>query len=411
MERIVEHCAGLDVHRDTVVACARIPDGAGGRRSITKTFATTTPELLALGDWLEELGVTRAAMEATGVYWKPVYYALEARLEVWLCNAQHLHNVPGRKTDVADAAWIAELVEHGLVRPSFVPPPAIRALRELTRYRKTLITERARELQRLDKVLQDAGIKLTSVVSGVESKSSRAMFEALIAGMDDPEALAELAKGPMRKKIPALRDALAGNFAAHHAVLVRQVLAHLDFLTNSIEALSADVEDRLRPFEGAITLLMTIPGVGRRSAEVILSEIGVDMSVFPTPQHLASWAKVCPGNNESAGKRRSGKNTPGPSWLQRALVEAASTAGRGRGNYLAAQHANIRGRRGYNKATFAVAHSILVIAWHLLVTGDPYSDLGADHLLTRSAEQRTRRLVRQLEQLGHRVTLAPGEAA
>jgi transposase len=407
---LVERCAGLDVHRDTVVACVRVPGPDGEGEAHVETFGTTTAELLRLGDWLAGWRVTRAAMEATGVYWKPVYYALESRLEVWLCNAQHLRNVPGRKTDVADAGWIAELVEHGLLRPSFVPPPQIRALRDLTRYRKTQIRERAKELQRLEKVLQDAGIKLTSVASRVETKSARAMLEALLAGTTDPAQLAELAKGRLRPKIPALEQALAGHFDGHHATLVTQILAHLDFLEASIAALSIEIDELIDPFVWARELLMTIPGVARRTAEVVIAEIGADMAVFPTAEHLASWAKVCPGNHESAGKRRSGKNTPGPSWLQQTLMEAANAASRSKGTYLAAQHANIRGRRGTNKATVAVAHSILIIAWHLLTTRQPYSDLGADYLLTRTAEQRTRRLIRQLEQLGHKVTLQPAAA-
>jgi transposase len=410
MRRVVERCAGLDVHRDTVVACVRVPGPDGEREAHTETFGTTTSELLRLGNWLEGWRVTRAAMEATGVYWKPVFYALEARLEVWLCNAQHLRNVPGRKTDVADAGWIAELVEHGLLRPSFVPPPPIRALRDLTRYRKTQIRERSQELQRLEKVLQDAGIKLTSVASQVESKSSRAMLEALLAGTSDPAKLAELAKGRLRAKIPALEQALAGHFDGHHAMLVTQILAHLDFLERSIATLSGQIEEMIDPFGWALELLMTVPGVARRTAEVVIAEIGADMTVFPTAEHLASWSKICPGNNESAGKRRNGRNTPGPTWLQQALTEAALSAARSKGTYLAAQHANIRARRGVNKATVAVAHSILVIAWHLLATRQPYSDLGADYLLTRTAEQRTRRLIRQLEQLGHKVTIQPAAA-
>jgi transposase len=405
---LVERCAGLDVHRDTVQACVRVP-GTRGRKSSGHRFGTVTAELLELCDWLDGAGVTLVAMEATGVYWKPVYYTLEAAgFEVWLCNAQHIKNVPGRKTDVADAAWIAQLLECGLVRPSFVPPPAIRELRELTRYRKTQVTERGREIQRLEKVLQDAGIKVSSVASAVLSKSSRAMVEALIAGERDAAVLAEMAKSRLRTKIPELARALEGHFGAHHAIVARSILDHIDFIDRNIATLGAEIAKRLETSDWAVELLRGIPGVERRTAESLIAEIGLDMGRFPTAAHLASWAGVCPGNNESAGKHRPAKTRPGPTALQTALTEAARAAARSKGTYLSAQYARLAKRRGPNKASVAVAHSILVIAWHLLTTRKPYNDLGADHFLKReSSDAYQRHLVRQLERLGHKVTLAP----
>jgi transposase len=409
MEVIVSRCAFLDVHRDSVMACARIPDGRGGRREDVTEFGSTTPQLLALGDWLIERGVTRVAMEATGVYWKPVHWVLEPVIaEVWVINARHMRNVPGRKTDVADAIWGASLLEHGLVQPSFIPPPTFRALRDLTRYRKSVIEERGRETQRLHKVLEDAGVKLSSVASSVLTKSGRAMIEALISGERDSEVLAEMAKGRMRSKIPALKDALAGRFGDHHALLCRAMLARIDQADATIAVLTVRVDELLDPYEAAATLLITIPGVARRAATVILAEIGADMSRFPTAGHLASWAGMCPGNNESAGKHHSGHTRHGSKWLRKALIECAKAAARSNDTYLAAQYAQIRARRGSQRAAVAVGHSILVIAWHLLTTGEPYNDLGGDYFdQRRNTAARQRRLVTQLEALGHKVTLEP----
>jgi transposase len=326
VDRFIERCAGLDVHKASVKACVRVPDGHGGRRSETRTFRTTTAGLVLLGDWLASHQVQVVGMESTGVFWKPVYYLLEDDVECWLLNAQHLKNVPGRKTDVADAAWIAQLVEHGLVRPSFVPPRPIRELRELTRYRKALIYERTRETQRLHKVLEDAGIKLGCVASDVLGVSGRAMLEALVGGTTDPEVLAELARGSLRNKLPALREALQGRVARHHRLLVAELLAHLDYLEEAIERLSGEVARVIAPFSPLLALLCTIPGVDRRTAEVILAEIGVDMTRFPTAGHLASWAGLCPGNNESAGKHFSGKTRKGSRWLRTTLSQAANAA-------------------------------------------------------------------------------------
>lgn len=341
-----------------------------------------------------------------GVYWKPVYTLLETEFECWLLNAQHLRNVPGRKTDVADAAWVAQLVAHGLVRSSFVPPKEIRELRELTRYRKTVIQERSREAQRLHKTLEGAGIKLSSVASDILGVSARAMLHALIDGTHDPDVLAELACGRLRKKLPALRKALLGWFSPTHRILVGELLAHLEYLDESIERLSADIAQMIAPFAQAIDFLDTIPGVNRRSAEVFLAEIGADMGQFSSSAHLASWAGICPGNNESAGKHFSGKARKGSKWLRTALVESAQAAARTKGTYLAAQYARIKGRHGHNKAIFAVAHSILVIAYHLLLRREPYNELGGDYFIERQQKGAyERRLIKQLERMGYDVAL------
>jgi len=412
MDTVIERCAGLDVHKDTVVVCVRVPGPDGGRQQLIQTFGTTTTAVLALRDWLTAHGVTIVGMESTGVYWKPVYYVLEDALECWLLNARHLHKVPGRKTDIADAAWICQLVEHGLVRPSFVPPKPIRELRNLTRYRKAQIEERSRESQRLDKILQDAGVKLSSVASDVLGVSGRAMLGALVEGTRDPAVLAELARGALRKKIPALREALRGRFGPHHALLVGTILAKLEFLDDAIAQLSAEIEQVIAPFAHEAALLRTIPGVDRRNAEALVAEIGVDMSRFGAAGRLASWAGICPGNNESAGRQGSGKTRKGSKWLRTHLTEAAKAAGHAKGTYLAAQYARLRARRGSARATVAVAHSILVAAYHILERRQPYQDLGADHFRRRhSREQQTRRLVRQIQALGYKVTLELVEAA
>ena len=406
MDLVVERCAGLDVHKDTVVACVRVP-GAGRRREQTiVTFGTTTTQLLALRDWLVANGVTLVGMESTGVYWKPVYFVLEDAVECWVLNAQHLRNVPGRKTDVADAAWICQLVEHGLVRPSFVPPRPIRELRNLCRYRRSQVEERTREQQRLDKVLQDAGIKLSSVATRILGLSGRAMLNALVAGTRDPEVLAELAKGNLRKKIPQLRDALEGRFGAHHGLLVGQILTKLDFLDEVIANLSSEIDRMIAPYEPQVAALVTIPGIERRSAQELIAEIGVDMTRFPSAAHLASWAGMCPGHHESAGKRRSGQTRPGSKWLHRTLREAAKAAARTKNTYLGAQYTRLRGRRGPAKATTAVGHTILVAAYHMLRDGVTYHELGPDWFDRLSPDQHARRLARQIEALGYTVTIS-----
>jgi transposase len=410
MERLVERCAGLDVHKDSVVACVRVPGLDGARVQEMRSFGTTTQALLTLLDWLRSYGVTLVGMESTGVYWRPVYYVLEDHMECWLLNAQHLRNVPGHKTDIMDAEWICQLVEHGLVRPSFVPPRYLRELRDLVRYRKALIEERTREVQRLDKVLQDAGIKLSSVASRVLGVSGRAMLDALCSGTHDPEVLADLAKGRLRGKLPALREALEGRFRGHHALIVSQLLAHVDFLDESIETLSGRVDVVIAPFAEKVALLDTIPGVDKRTAELLLAEIGPDMSQFPTHRHLASWAGMCPGQNESAGKRRSGKTRKGSKWLRSGLIEAAKGASRTKHSYYSAHYHRIKGRRGHAKATVAVGHSILVAAYYILQRGVPHQDLGDDYFHRRqaaNAERYKKRLIAQLERLGHQVILEP----
>jgi transposase len=408
VERIVDRAAGLDVHKDVIVAEAHGPGGVVERGR----FATTTPGLLVLRDWLLTHGVTRVGIESTGVYWKPPYYVLEDVMEVWLLNARHMRNIPGRKTDVADASWICQLIEFGLVRPSFVPPPPIRELRDLTRYRKAQVEERAREAQRLDKILQDAGVKLSSVASDVLGKSGRAMLAGLVTGTTDPDVLADLALGRLRSKIPALREALTGRFGGHHAVIVGSILSKLDFLDELIGHLSTEIDQVVIPFAHQIDLLDTIPGVDRRTAQGLLAEIGADMSVFGTPSRLASWAAVCPGNHESAGRSKSGATRKGPKWLGIYLHDAAMGALRAKNTYLAAQYTRLRPRLGHAKALVAVEHSILVAIFHMLNRDQPYHDLGADYFVRHEDPQRrTRKLVRQLQTLGYTVHIQPTHAA
>ena len=350
-------------------------------------------------------------MEATGVYWKPVWAVLEDSFELMLVNARHVKQCPGRKTDVLDSQWLCQLLEAGLLRASFVPPKPIRTLRNLTRYRKTQINDRQRESSRLHKILEDTGIKLSCVASDILGKSGRDMLDALVTGTTDPVVLADLARGQLRKKLPALQEALVGRFEDEHTLVVGQILAHIDFLDEAIDRLSAEIEERIRPFAAQRDLLMSIPGVKQRAAEVLISEIGVDMTVFPTPKHLASWAKMCPGNDQSAGKRRSGKTGKGNKWLRATLTEASLAATRTKNSYLAAQYQRLRGRRGHSKAVTAVGHSILTAAWHMLQTGELYRDLGGEYFTQRNPDQTTKRLVRQLEALGHSVTLQPREVA
>jgi transposase len=412
MDVIVDRCAGLDVHKKTVMATIRTPDGAGGRAQATREFATFTGRLVELRDWLVGEGVTQVAMEATGVYWKPVWHVLgDSDFELLLVNPAHFKNLPGRKTDVADSEWLAQLLECGLLRGSFIPPANIAKLRDLTRYRSKVIGERVRETQRIQKLLEDAGIKLDSVATDVLGKSCRNMLEALIAGERDPEVLAEMAMTRMRPKIGVLREALVGRFDDHHAVLLRMHLDHVDELVAMEARLDGEVDRLMAPFADAATRLLSIPGVGKRVAEVIVAEIGVDMSRFPTDKHLASWVGLCPGHHESAGKRRSGKARKGNPALRAAMCEAAWAASHGKDTYLAAQFRRFKrrfGTKGETKAIFAVAHTMIVIVWHLLASDCTYEELGADFFERRTnTEARQRQLVRQLEALGHKVTLEP----
>ena len=407
MKQIRDKVGGLDVHRDSVVACTRVAMPSGEVEVAKERFGTTQAGLAELTAFLMDAGVNTVAMEATGIYWRPIYYALEGLFEeLWLCSAQHVKNVPGRKTDLSDAEWLADVAAHGMVRPSFVPPPDIRELRELTRYRKTQVDARAKEIQRLEKILQDAGVKLTSVASSVWSKSSRAMIEAMIGGERDSVVLADMAKGVMRKKTDRLEEALESNFGAHHAILCRQVIDHLDFLDASIATLSAEICARLVPFEPQVALLTSIPGISATTAEVIVAETGADMSRFPTAGHLCAWAGVAPASYESAGKKRPAGTRKGAPWLKRTLIEAARAAPRTKGTYYSAQYSRIARRRGPNKAAVAVAHSMLDTAWHLLSTGALYQDPGADYFERRHDPAiEAKRLQRRIEALGFAVTI------
>jgi transposase len=410
MDVVHPRCCGLDVHKKTVVACVLVSDPKGRAAKQVRTFGTLTDELLGLADWLAAEGVTHVAMEATGVYWEPPWNLLEDRFALLLVNARHIKAVPGRKTDVRDAEWLADLLRHGLLRPSFVPDRAQRELRELTRYRTSLVQERAAEAARLQKVLEGANLKLGDVASNVLGVSARQMLQRLIAGDTAPSVMAQLARGRLRAKIPQLERALTGRMRAHQRFLLAQQLAHLDYLDEAIDHVSAEIAERVRPVEQAIAHLDSIPGVGRRTAEVLVAEIGTDMGRFATAAHLASWAGMCPGNDESAGKRRSGKTRPGSPWLRQALVEAAQAAGRTKDTYLAAQYRRLAARRGKKKAVVAVGHTILVIAYHLLVRGRDYQDLGAGYFDHHDRTAVQRRLVRRLEALGYAVQLEPRAA-
>lgn len=443
MDVIYERCAGLDVHKKTVVAC-RVHTTAHGRKTQEmRTFGTTTAQLLELLDWLTEWECTHAAMESTGEYWKPVYNILEGQVDMLLVNARHIKAVPGRKTDVADAEWIADLLRHGLLRGSFVPPRPQRELRDLTRQRSNLVRERTSVFNRLQKVLEGANIKLASVASVMTGASVRDMLEAMVGGESDPVALAELARGRLRAKRAELEQALVGRMSAHHRFLLDSHLKHIDFLNDQIEHFSMEIATRMEQLSRsidlrsdpparacnvpgetlsqspqgadgsetiltavqAVMLLDTIPGINRWQAEVILAEIGLDMKRFPTAAHLAAWAGVAPGNNESAGKRRSGKTRPGNPTLRKALVQAAHAAARTKNTYLATQYHRLAARRGAKRAIVAVAHSILVIIYHLLSRQEPYRELGGNYFDERKRESVTNRLVRRLEKLGYHVAL------
>lgn len=406
MRRIRDRVGGLDVHRDSVVACVELFDGHSVEVD-KHTFSTTAAGVRELGEWLAEREVELVVMEATGVYWRPVYYGLEDRFaELWLVNAHHVKNVPGRKTDMSDAQWLADVAAHGMVRASFVPPPEIRGLRELTRYRKTQITARSQEIQRLERLFQDAGIKLTSVASKVWSKSSRAMTEMLIAGDADPAVLAELAKGRMRPKIPALIEALENRWLSYHSVVARQILAHIDFLDATIDTLNTEIVERVIPFRAAVELLTTIPGVSTLTAQTIIAETGADMTRFPTAAHLAAWAGVAPASRESAGKRRPAGTRHGSRHLRHTLIEAARAAARTKGTFLSARYQRITRRRGPNKAAVAIAHTILISAHHMLLTGEIYHDLGADYFNQRhnDPDRKLHRHIAELQAAGYTIT-------
>jgi len=405
MEIVHSHCAGLDVHKKTVVAAVIVPDDEGGLWKEVRTFGTMTSDLLELSDWLMSFGVTHAAMESTGEYWKPVYNLLEADFEVLLINAQHIKVVPGRKTDIKDAEWIAELLRHGLLRASFVPPLGQRELRDLTRARSAFVRTRATLVNRVHKVLEGANIKLGSVASDMMGVSGRAMLAAIAQGQSSPAEMAELARGRMREKRDLLAKALEGTVKAHHRFVLTELLAQIDSLDETIQRFNEQIEEYCRPFEEAIILLDTIPGVGRETAEIIVSEIGTDMSRFPSAGHLASWAGVAPGNNESAGKRRSAKTKKGNKLLRAALNQAAHAAARSKNTYLSAQYRRLAARRGKKRAIVALEHSILVIAFHLILRKEPYRELGGNYFDNRRPHATAHRLVKRLEQLGFSVSL------
>jgi transposase len=412
MQVLYTHCAGLDVHKKTVVACLITPDPQGGWQHEVRSFNTMTRDLLALSDWLLEAGCTHVAMESTGEYWKPVFNILEVHFTVLLVNAQHIRAVPGRKTDVKDAQWIAELLQHGLLRASFIPPVVQRELRELTRHRTTFVRERATLVNRVQKVLESANIKLASVATDVLGVSGRAMLQALIAGETDTGAMAELAKGRLREKREQLGQALEGRVQAHHRFVLTELLGQINSLEDTLARFNEQIEAYRAPFAEAVELLDTIPGVGQETAEVIVAEMGADMSRFPTARHLAAWAGLAPGNHESAGKQRTGRTRKGNQALRQGLIQAAHAAAHTKNTYLAAQYHRLAARRGSKRAIVAVAHSMLVIAYWLLSRHEPYRELGGDYFDRQRPAATAKRLVRRLENLGYHVLLeAPPQMA
>ena len=411
MRIVYDHVGGMDVHKKTVVVTTSVKQTDGSYHTERRTFGTMTSELLALSDWLMGNGVTHVAMESTGEYWKPIFNILEENFTVVLVNTQHLSRVPGRKTDQSDADWICELMQYGLLNASFIPPKGQRELRELVRYRTSFVRERATLVNRVQKVLEGANIKLASVVTDIMGVSGRAMLEAIVAGSATNEEMAELARGSLRGKRDELAKALEGRVKSHHRFVLTELLCQIDSLEESITRFDQEIEAISRPFEEAIVLLDTIPGVARQTAEVIVAEIGIDMSRFPTADHLASWAGVAPGNNESGGKRRSGKTRKGNQHLRTALVQAANAAARTRGTYLRAQYQRLAPRRGHKRAIMALAHSILVIAYYLIARSQPYRELGGDYFDTISPAKTAKRLIKRLEHLGFQVSIQETPAA
>jgi transposase len=403
MQVMHEVCCGLDVHKKSVTACVLWASGQRQKRE----FGTFTKDLLELSDWLRGCGVTHVALESTGVYWKPVWNLLEGQFEILLVNAQHIKAVPGRKTDQKDSEWIADLLQHGLLRPSFVPPTPIRELRDLTRYRASLAQEVNRIANRVQKVLEDTNIKLSSVATDVLGASGRRMLAAILGGEESSERLAEMAQGKLRNKIPELQQALQGRVTAHHRFLLRELLDQLDFVECKMRRVQQEVENRLRPFQNEVARLCTIPGVDRVTAWGIVAEIGLNMKQFPDAQHLASWAGLCPGSYESAGKRKSGKIRKGSQWLRRCLCQGAWAVSMQKKNYLSALYRRLAARRGSKRATIAVAHNLLVIAYYILRDQTCYQDLGPDYFDRLNPTALRRRLTKRLESLGFKVTLQP----
>jgi transposase len=408
---IYERCAAIDIHKKTAVTTVMITQPDGSVQEHIRTFSTMTSGLLALDDWLHRHQVDVVTMESTGVYWRPVFNLLEDGRTIILVNAQHLKKVPGRKTDASDSQWLADLLRHGLLKPSFIPPKPVRELRDLVRYRKTIVQERASEVNRLQKILETANIKLASVATDVLGKSGRDMIDAIVDGEDDSDTLAELARGRLRAKLPDLRKALDGRVESHHRVLLTRILAHIDFLDESLELLETEIEPYLTPFKGAVELVQTVVGISETSAASLIAEIGTDMTRFASDKHIASWAGVCPGNKQSGGKRLSGKTTKGNKYLRATLCEIAWAISHTKDNYLSAFYHRIARRRGKRKAIMALAHKVLVIVYHILRTNKPYHDLGADYFDRMDKERIERHHIQRLEQLGYTVTLAPKEAA
>lgn len=411
MEEIYTCCAGLDVHKESVEACVRRMEASGRLHQQTRHWGTMTQELRAMADWMAAQGVTHVAMESTGVYWKPIYNLLESRFTVLLVNARHLKQVPGRKSDIRDCQWIAQLLQHGLLKGSFIPPRAQRELRDLTRHRTQLVEEKARTANRIHKVLEDANIKLASVASDILGVSGRAMLEALIEGQQDAVKLADLAQRQLRGKIPELERALEGQVTAHHRFMLQLLWKQLAQQEELIAELDVRIEEQTRPFADEIDRLDAVPGVDRRVAQVVLAEVGAEMKPFPSAQQLASWAGMCPGNEESAGKRRKRSIPPGNRWLKRTLVQAAWAASHAKHTYLASQYRRLSGRRGRKRALVAVGHSLLVIFYHMLKERESYMDLGSDFFDRLEPQRLTRYYVKRLQALGHKVTLESNIAA
>ena len=411
METLIARCAGLDVHKESVEACVRRQEANDPRGKETRPWGTMTRDIQAMADWMAAQGVTPVAMESTGVYWKPIYNILEGRFTVLRVNARHLKQVPGRKSDIRDGEWIAQLRQHGLLKGSFIPPRPQRELRDLTRHRTQLVEEKGRTINRIQKVLEDANIKLASVATDILGASGRAMLQALIDGQDDPRKLADLARRQLRGKIPELEKALEGHLTEHHHFLLQLLWKQLAQQEELLAQLDTRIAEQTRPFADQIERLDAVPGVDRRVIEGWLAEVGPDMSPFPTDQNLASWAGLCPGNEESAGKRRRRRITPGNRWLKRILAQAAWAARHAKKTYLASQYRRLAGRRGKKRALIAVAHSRLVIFYHMLKEGTAYADLGSNFFDTLQTQRLTRYYLKRLEALGHKVILETCVAA
>jgi transposase len=405
MEAIIERCCGIDVHKKNIVVCLAVGKPDEKPRTMIKTFSTMTCDLLVCRDWLVSEGCTHAAMESTGVYWKPIYNILEGSMEVILAHARDVKNVPGRKTDVKDCEWIADLMRHGLIKGSFIPPKPIRELRDLTRYREKLTQQRSSELNRLQKFLEDANIKLASVVSDINGVSAQDMIKHLIKDDMSSQEMAQLAKGTLRSKTEELEKALEGCLTDHHRIILRLALQMIASYDEAIAKLSGEIDNRMKPFKEESEKLQTIPGVKKKTAEKVIAEIGVDMSRFPSDAHLSSWAGISPGNNESAGKRRSGRAKPGNAWLKKVLAEAAWAASKTKATYLSARYRRLAARRGKKRAAVAVGHTILIMAYHIIKEQCTYKELGADYFDRLNEQFLVKRLTSRINALGYEVDI------